>query len=542
MKKLPKGMSDFRQLREWNCVYVDKTKYIYNMVEDNKYIFLSRPRRFGKSLMVSTLYYLFKGEKQLFEGTWIHDKWKWEEYPVVRLDMNNVETKSTELLEKSLSSRLREVAQSYNLEMTQDTVSEQFYELVSKLSEKSNKPVVLLIDEYEKPILDHISDKRKASQIREVLRGLYGRIKSLDSYLRFVFLTGITKYTKAGVFSTLNNLNDISLDAPYSQMLGYTTEEIREYFPEYIDRACDELGVDEEYLLNQLEKYYGGFSFDGKHFVFNPFAVLLFFEKKKFLPYWNDTGAPKFLYDYLRARSVRLEDVLKKDLRISYMELTSREIEESVVKSFLVQAGYLTFYREIDEGLYELRIPNLDAGQSLAQMLLELNYGLEPDELNEVGPRIKEAVKKERVDEFMRGLKEILGRMSYRLGERLKTIQHEEDQHERLKRIEAHYEMVISGILYGGGVHHEVEREVAGGIIDILIENNGVVWIIELKVDQSAQKALDQIKEKKYYEGFSSKRCYLIGVSIDSRERNIKEWVYEVIDGSNGSKGVEVRL
>ncbi|NPU90019.1 MAG: AAA family ATPase [Fervidobacterium sp.] len=531
MKELPIGVIDFKDLINGNFTYVDKTKYIYELVKRAKgYYFLSRPRRFGKSLTVSVLEYLFKGEKKLFEGTWIYDKWNWESFPVVRLDMNEIDTTSPEDTYNSLFLRLKRIAKDYDVSCVDGTISDVFYYLVQDIGRKYNKPVVLLIDEYEKPILDHISDKQKAHEMREILRQLYTKIKSLDQYLRFVFLTGITKYTKAGVFCTSNNLVDISFHEDFSQMLGYTQEEIIQYFPEYIDMACQKLNMSKDYLLEQLEKYYGGFSFDGKHFVFNPFAVLLFFFHKSFLVYWNDSGAPKFLHDYLRARKVKLEDILKKDLLISYIELTSREIEESVAKSFLVQAGYLTFYKEIDSGLYGLKIPNIDAGQSLSQMLLELNYELDIDDLNRIGVKIKDAVKKENVDGLIGGLKEILGKMSYRLSEKIKQVTKNEEQEDKLRTIESHYEMVISGILFGSGVYHEIEKEVSGGIIDILIENNGVAYIIELKVDKSAKEALEQIKERRYYEGFTSKKCYLIGVSIDSRLKNIKEWTYEVIE------------
>ncbi|MCX7654885.1 MAG: AAA family ATPase, partial [Fervidobacterium sp.] len=275
----------------------------------------------------------------------------------------------------------------------------------------------------------------------------------------------ITKYTKAGVFSTLNNLADISLHEDFSQMLGYTKQEIEHYFSEYIDIACQKLGMSKEYLLEQLEKYYGGFSFDGKHSVFNPFAVLLFFLNNKFLAYWHDTSQPKFLYDYLVDSKVKLEDVLKKELLISYTELTSREIEESLAKSFLVQAGYLTFAKEIDSGLYQLKIPNIDAGQSLTQMVLEINYKLDTEVFNQEGKKIRESVRKEEVDKLIEGIKQILGRMSYRLNERIKrALKKAED---KLSLIESHYEIVISGILMGSGIYHEIEVEVAGGIIDI---------------------------------------------------------------------------
>ncbi|MCX7653967.1 MAG: AAA family ATPase, partial [Fervidobacterium sp.] len=211
MKNLPIGISDFRKMIEEGYIYVDKTKYVYEMIRDSEYIFLSRPRRFGKSLLVSVLEYLFKGEKGLFIDTWIYDKWDWESFPVVRLDMNRLNTEDTDLFKQSLDDEICFLAQQYNINLKRNTYDGRFSELIEDLYYKYNKQVVLLIDEYEKPILDHISDKDKAKQMRDILRQVYTKIKSLDKYLRFVFLTGITKYTKAGVFSTLNNLADISL-------------------------------------------------------------------------------------------------------------------------------------------------------------------------------------------------------------------------------------------------------------------------------------------------------------------------------------------
>jgi len=490
MKDLPIGVIDFRDLIKGNFVYVDKTKYIYEMVKRTKgYYFLSRPRRFGKSLTVSVLEYLFRGEKELFEGTWIYDKWDWESYPVVRLDMNKITTKSPEKFENSLHDEILSIAKNNEIVLERTNYDDKFYELIEKISEKYNKPVVLLIDEYEKPILDHISDKQKANEMREILRQVYGKIKSLDQYLRFVFLTGITKYTKAGVFSTLNNLVDISFHEDFSQMLGYTLEEIKTYFPEYIQQACEKLGMNKEYLLEQMEKYYGGFSFDGKHFVFNPFSVLLFFFEKKFSSFWHKTAQPSFLYDYFKSRNVRIEDILERKT-ISRTELLSREIEDTTAVSFLVQAGYLTFKKKIDVGLYEIDFPNIDAGQSIAQIMLELEYGLSQGEMEDKGSEIRRAIREEKIEDMLKIIEELFSSMSYMSYENLEKI-------EKVEKLKSHYSQVMYALLFGGGVKCEMEREISTGRIDLWFTNNGVGYIMEPKVDKTPEEALEQIKSKK---------------------------------------------
>jgi len=519
MKDLPIGIIDFNDLIKGNFIYVDKTKYIYEIVKRAKgYYFLSRPRRFGKSLMVSVLEYLFKGEKELFEGTWIYNKWNWESFPVVRLDVNKFNTETPELLKDAIDDEIISISSKYNIELKRSTYDGRFYELIEKLSEKYKKPVVLLIDEYEKPILDHISDKKQAHRMREILRQVYGRIKSLDQYLRFVFLTGITKYTKAGVFSTLNNLNDISLDSPYSQMLGYTLEEIKTYFPEYIQRACDELNMSEEYLFEQLEKHYGGFSFDGKHFVFNPFAVLLFFEKRELENFWHETAQPSFLYDYFKSRNVRIEDILERKT-ISRTELLSREIEDTTAVSFLVQAGYLTFKKKIDVGLYEIDFPNIDAGQSIAQIMLELEYGLSQGEMEDKGSELRRAIKEEKIEDMLKIIEELFSSMSYMSYGSIEKI-------EKVEKLESHYSQVMYALLFGAGVKCEMERETSTGRIDLWFTNNGVGYILELKVDKTPQEALEQIKEKRYDGICGLRKCYLIGINIKSKDRKI-EWAYE---------------
>ena len=519
MKNLPIGINDFKKIVFGDFIYVDKTKYIYEMVSKNQYVFLSRPRRFGKSLTVSVLEYLFKGEKELFEGTWIYNKWNWEKFPVVRLDMNNINTNTPEKFENSIHERIIKIAKNNEIVLESTNYDDKFYELIEELSIKHSKPVVLLIDEYEKPILDHISDKQKAHQMREILRQLYGRIKSLDQYLRFVFLTGITKYTKAGVFSTLNNLVDISFHEDFSQMLGYTLEEIKTYFPEYIQQICEKLGMNEEYLLEQMEKYYGGFSFDGKHFVFNPFSVLLFFFEKKFSSFWYESAQPSFLYNYFKSKNIRIEDILERKT-ISRTHLLSQEIEDTTAVSFLVQAGYLTFKKEIDVGLYEIGFPNIDAGQSIAQMILELEYGLKQSELEDKGSELRKAIREERIEDMLKIIEELFSSMSYMSYGSIEKI-------EKVEKLESHYSQVMYALLFGAGVKCEMERETSTGRIDLWFTNNGVGYIMELKVDKTPQEAIEQIKAKRYDGICGLRRCYLIGMNIQSKERKI-EWSVDI--------------
>ncbi|NUU96982.1 AAA family ATPase, partial [Marinitoga sp. 1138] len=309
MKKLPTGIEDYKEIITGDYIYVDKTKYIWEMVYSGVPTFLSRPRRFGKSLTVSTLYYLFKGEKELFEGTYIYDKWDFKEYPIIRLNLFKSSTESEEKFKKSLVKMIEQEGERNEIEITETDYTFAFDELIMKLSKKEK--VVILIDEYEAPILEHINDKEKAEMFRGFLREFYKKIKANSEYIKFVFITGITKFTKTGVFSALNNLNDISLDTAYSQMFGYTQEELEYYFKEHIEETAKKFGITKKELLEEMKRYYNGFSFDGEHTVYNPFSILQFFQKKELRNYWFESGSPSFLYEYIKGKKIEYEDLVK---------------------------------------------------------------------------------------------------------------------------------------------------------------------------------------------------------------------------------------
>ncbi len=526
MKKLPVGINDFKQIIEGNYIYVDKTEYLYEMTTTGMYYFLSRPRRFGKSLTVSTLYYLFSGQKELFKDTWIYDRWNWEKekHPVIVLDMNKVDSTDLETLRESIHMMLLEYSERYGIEFRTSTISNRIQELVNGIYSKVSKPVVLLIDEYEKPILDHITNKRKIEEMRNELRQFYGKIKSLGSCLRFVFITGITKFTKMGVFSALNNLEDISYYEQFSQMLGYTQQEIEKYFHQYTQNYLKQTNMTKEEFFEKLKDYYDGFCFDGKHKVYNPFAVLLFYKSGEFAEHWHESGAPQFLYDYFINKKIDLNEILK-DGQVEKSELSKREIEDTTAKVFLIQTGYLTFEETIEPGRYKIDFPNIDVKKSIGSMLLEINYQINEEKKRQIAFEVEKAIKEQDIEKLIETFKAVISGLSYRITNGIEKRVKEE----KIKHLEMYYQSLIYCILAALGYNVQTEVEVGGGRIDIILITNGTVYIFELKVDQPADKAIEQIKAKRYHQSYKYKKCYLVGISISSKERNIKEWKYEQI-------------
>nr|WP_232223896.1 AAA family ATPase [Marinitoga sp. 1137] len=372
MKKLPVGISDYKELIEENYIYVDKTKYLYDLINSGKFYFMSRPRRFGKSLTISAFYYLFKGERELFKDTYIYDKLEFKEYPIIRLNLLKAKSESIEKLKESLTKMIVQEGKRNGVKIEETDYSFAFDELIMKLSEKGK--VVILVDEYEKPILDNITNKKMAEKCREVLRNFYLNIKANDEHIKFVFITGITKFTKTGVFSALNNLSYISLNRKYSQMFGYTQEELEYYFKDYIKELSKEMGITEKELLEEMKRYYNGFSFDGEHTVYNPYSILRFFSEKEFQNFWFESGSPSFLYEYIKGKKIEYEDLVK--IPVSAEDFSTREIEDAKANIFFTQAGYLTFKGIKKYGLkkkYILDYPNFEVKESLLKILEEIN-------------------------------------------------------------------------------------------------------------------------------------------------------------------------
>src|SRR6056297_2004760 len=272
MKRLPIGIQDFRYMMENDYLYIDKTKYLHMLKDRGKFYFMSRPRRFGKSLTISTYDCMFRGEKELFKDTWLYENWDFEPRPVIRLNMSELDTRDDKTVEEGIKRKLKKFYRENNFQIRSENMKYMFEDLLEELGQE--KRVIVLIDEYDKPILDHLDDHDMAEKIRTVLRTFYSTLKSSDAYLDFVFITGITKFTKVGVFSTLNNLDDISTWDEVSQMLGYTQEEIERDFEPYFEKCESRMEMNRQELYESIKAHYNGFSFDGQHFVYNPFSIL----------------------------------------------------------------------------------------------------------------------------------------------------------------------------------------------------------------------------------------------------------------------------
>ncbi|MDR1221400.1 MAG: AAA family ATPase, partial [Tannerella sp.] len=379
MQQLGIDTQSFEKLRSRNCLYVDKTEDIYRMITGGRIYFLSRPRRFGKSLLVSTLEALFKGKKDLFKGLYIYDKWDWKEYPVIKIDWAGINHSTPEEMEKSLMYHLKKNAQSYGITLIADSAIDCFSNLIEALHEKTGKDAVILIDEYDKPITAHLSDSHLTA-IRTKVHDFYQIMKSSDEYLQFVFLTGVSKFSGLSIFSALNNPRDITLHEQYATICGYTQEELESNFSEYIDRAAEYLEITREHLLEQIRYWYNGYTWDGKTAIYNPFSTMNFFKDREFAAYWFRTGTPTFLIDIIQRRN-RAELVLE-PVVVGEKIFDGYEPANIGEVPLLFQTGYLTIkQKKLAEGRpeYTLGVPNSEVSESLLTYLLQA-YGKYPDD------------------------------------------------------------------------------------------------------------------------------------------------------------------
>ena len=373
MKKLPLGIQNFKEIIAGDYIYVDKTQYIYDLINDAKYYFLSRPRRFGKSLLLDTIAEAFNGDKELFKGLWIYDSdYKFKKHPVIRLDMSNIANKTADALEESLSFYLKMCYEAENFIFEESIASDVFIRLIMLLYKKYNERVVVLIDEYDKPILDHMDDINIAGKNRKALGSFYGILKSMDPYLRLVFITGITPFTNASVFSGLNNLSNITMQKEYAGICGIPIERIDEYFGDYLEqRSYSGAFKQFESIKDELLSWYNGYSWDGKTRLLNPFSVLNFFKQGKLGSYWNDTGTSWFLIEMLKNKP---DSYLRlKNLRLIEEMLEVFDIERIEIEPLLFQTGYLTV-KEITERIgspiYLLDIPNYEVRDAFSAQIV----------------------------------------------------------------------------------------------------------------------------------------------------------------------------
>ena len=518
LKKLPIGESSFENLIKGDMIYVDKTEPIYKMITTSKYFFLSRPRRFGKSLLISTLQEIFKGKKELFKNLWIYNSdYNWESHPVIVIDFNGITSDTPELLQKSLEYTIENKGRDFGLQVQGIALREKFLDLVMKLSKKSGKQVVLLIDEYDRPITSHLGKGEEGLRIaeknREILKNFYGTIKaaSVIENLRFVLLTGVSKFSKAGVFSELNNLLDITMAADYSTLLGITDEELDSYFPEYIKLFAESEGFTYDEARERLRLYYNGYRFsESNSKVYNPFSLVNFFVNKKLRNYWFESGTPTFLVNLIKERDYYLPQTESFTVRSSIF--STYELPDLDITALLFQTGYLTVKDyDSESDLYTLSYPNLEVKNSFVDILFKHLAGKKP---LEIYTKIYYHLSKGELEEFISVMTSIFAGITYDEGSRIN---------------EANFHTLFYVTLAAGGLPARSQVLNYSGRIDMVVEVKNKVYIFEFKCNQSAEEALSQIKQKKYQEAFigSGREIYLVGINFDMDKRNIAQYKWE---------------
>jgi len=519
MRYLPTDVSAFSIMINDNYVYVDKTEYIYKLFGGGtRYYFLSRPRRFGKSLLISTLKELFLGNRELFKGLWIDSSdYKWQKYSVIHIDFSVIAHDSPEQLYQALSLKLQDIGLGYGIDVSSILVVQSQFEFLVKELAKKNK-VVILIDEYDKPILDSIASTEKATLIRNALSGFYGVLKGLDEHIRAVFITGVTKFARTSIFSGLNNLNDISLDGRFDALLGYTHNEILINFDYYLEQAAQHNRCSADELLIKITEWYNGYLFSedrGAIKIYNPFSLLLFLLKKKFSNYWFASGTPTFLMELIKKRNFPVIDI--DNVVATESELGSFTIENLSVKTVLFQTGYLTIdhYDEETEA-YHLRIPNYEVRASFFNYLLNSFTSVEPSFINDLVMQIVQSLKKQDIDKFCHLLQSFFASIP-------SNIQ---------ISLERYYQTVIFVLAKIIGLRTNVEVVTNIGRIDMIIEMGEIIYVFEFKIVGDAQGALEQIEERHYYQQYLNmqKSIILVGILFDVKKRNIDSWVVKNID------------
>ncbi len=508
MQKLPIGIQDFSELRKGGFIYVDKTPSIQRLVTGGKYYFLSRPRRFGKSLLISTLKELFSGKKDLFKDLWIEDKWDWNTCnPILHIPFANLDYK-TNGLEKELQKHIQQLALSHGINLSDDSLKNQFKELLKKLSKKSGQ-VVLLIDEYDKPIIDYLGKEvAQAKAHQKILKNFYSVIKDSDPYLRLVFITGVSKFSRVSIFSDLNNLNDITMTPRHATLVGYTQEELEHYFKAYFPFLSDQTGIDD--ILPAIKKWYNGYSWDGRQFVYNPFSILLLCYNGTFSNFWFKTATPTFLVDLIRKEKYYDFD----GIELGETAFDSFDIERLDIAALLFQTGYLTVKKYDPKfRLYTLGYPNQEVRESMLEYLIDAFSQIPHPQVRSYAVTVLKALQNEEFEK----IKETFNTLLYKL------------PHQLHQDTEAFYHAIIHLFFTYLGIDIRSEVNTARGRADALVELEDKIYCFEFKLNKSAQEALEQIKERGYLDKYrsSGKKLIAIGINFSTEKREVDEMFVE---------------
>ena len=514
LKRLPVGIQTYEKLVNNNCLYVDKTEYIYKMINLGSYIFLSRPRRFGKSLLVSTLQAYFEGKKELFKGLFIDSVEKeWTEYPVLRFDMSLAKHQTKEDLPRYLLYILEKNENKFGVKSDIIDPNLRLTNLITTVYKQTGKQVVVLIDEYDAPLLDVAHEKVKLDDLRQIMRNFYSPLKACDPYLRFVFITGITKFSQLSIFSELNNLKNISMDPAFAAVCGISEEEIQTQMSDYLDDFAVHQEITREEAMTALKKQYDGYHFSWPSpDMYNPFSLLNAFQDRMLKSYWFESGTPTFLIEMMRKFNVVPSDIEGKEVMASAFDAPTENMKS--ITPLLYQSGYLTIkdYNKIFN-IYRLDIPNQEIRIGLMESLLPNYVDLSWETGITTIVYMYRALYNDDLNEMLRLLQEYL----------LTIPQCDNTNYE------GHYQQMFYVIFSLLGRYVDVEVRTPKGRVDMVMNSGKALYLFELKLNKSAEAAMNQINLKNYPSRFALTGLPIIkvGINFNSETHTIEDWVIE---------------
>ena len=512
--RFPIGIQSFEKLIKAGYLYVDKTELIYKMVDTGNYYFLSRPRRFGKSLLVSTIEAYFKGKKELFKGLAMERlETDWTECPVFHLDLNTGKYESVQSLLDTLNEALTAWEQEYGAVEAERNVGLRFKGVVQRAYEKTGQRVAILVDEYDKPLLQNIGNNELQEELRGILRLFYSVLKTQDRYIKFGLLTGVSKFSKLSVFSDLNNLEDISLNRNWASLCGITEEELHSGLKPAVEEMAESNGLTYEETLDRLKEMYDGYHFDRDSIgVYNPFSLLNALKNKQFNDYWFETGTPSFLVEMLKRTNYELNHLAHEE-QTSDMLNSIDSVHRNPVP-LLYQSGYLTI-KGYDERfrMYKLGFPNQEVENGFVRYLLPYYAPKERGESEFFIQKYIQEVERGDAEAFMERLQTMFADNSYQV----------------MGKMELYFQNCMYVIFKMMGFYTEVERTTHRGRIDIVIKTTDYIYVMEIKLDGSADEALRQIHEKGYAEPYrkDGRKVFLVGVNFSSDTKGVEEWKVE---------------
>lgn len=521
----PCGVADFPKLRNQGCVYVDKTDLVYEMAQTN-FVFLTRPRRFGKSLLCSTLKAYFEGRKELFEGLKIMElEHEWKKYPVFHFTISALKDMPIELMSSGLGALLRSYEEVYgDPEEDDKTPGKRFSRLIKRAHQQTGLPAVVIIDEYDAPMLTHMHDEEHKSQVRKILQEFYQTLKDCDVDERFVFITGITKFSQMSIFSTLNNLSNITMNENFASICGITETELHDVFDIDVEMLSNKYKVSKEEMYAQLKNKYDGYHFcDESEDIYNPYSLLLAFFQRRLDSYWFASGTPTFILEEFRRCNTDI-------LALDGAEAEAEEFDqptEFLVKPMplLYQAGYLTIKDYDPESFtYTLGFPNAEVRGGLMKNILPIVNGTEREDNMSYATIIRSSLAKGDYDRAKTALQSFLLSIPY--------MQQGKDELQDLAKYEALYQRDLYIFFSGMSATVQCEVMMATGRVDLVMRMGSKVYVCEFKVNASAKSAIDQIDRNRYYEPWRAvqRKIVKVGARFDVKERTLKDWKVEELD------------